>query len=525
MLLNLFLSLVFKMILSKESCTKGINYCSLCNPLTKLCLQCVYDIFVPDENGGCKKANICEIGKNYCYECTDQGDLCKVCDEGYYPDENGGCSYSDNCEISYKGKCLKCKENYILNEQINICKSLNSEDFKNCENISTSDGTCEKCLDGYFLSSQDKKCIKTENCFESIYDKCIKCNKGYYLDKSDGKCQEQNNKLLYCKEVLDGKNCHICEEDYYFDQEGNCVNSNYCEKMGNSGICNKCVNGYFLSNFGNICTNTENCYTGLKGYGICNKCKSGYYIDYKDGKCKSNQEENDYKNCVIVDGLCIECELKYYLGEDHKCANVLYCAESINGTCVQCKENYYLGLDNKCSKVEHCIYSDAFGCLECENDFYYEKNSKKCKEWDEKFKGCKYGYENKGCYNCKDNYYLNKTDKLCYDNNLNNSFYKCATTDDYGKKCASCINNYNLNNKYYRCSNIKGCVLQENDNKCLECNSYNCLNVKTGLCESNQNKKDTKYYKCKNTNEEGTACGECLEGYILDNNGFCVLDK
>ena len=33
---------------------------------------------------------------------------------GYYPDENGGCSYTKNCEVSYKGNCIKCKEDFIL---------------------------------------------------------------------------------------------------------------------------------------------------------------------------------------------------------------------------------------------------------------------------------------------------------------------------------------------------------------------------------------------------------------------------
>ena len=525
MLVNFIFSLFFKIILSEPSCTKGKNFCSLCNPITKLCIQCTYDILIPDQNGGCEKANICNMGKNFCNQCSDEGELCKICDEGYFPDENGGCSYSNNCEISYKGKCFKCKENYILNEQINICKSLNSEEFRNCEEISTLNGTCKKCLNGYYLTSEDNRCTKTGNCSESIYEKCIKCQKGYYLDMKEEKCKEQKENLMYCKEVLDGINCNVCEDNYYFDQEGKCVNTNYCEKKGSSVSCSQCITGYFLSSFDYTCTNTENCYTGINSQGICNKCKYGYYIDFKDGKCRSNQEENDYKNCVIADGKCIECSLNYYLGEDFKCTNILYCAESINGTCIECKENYYLGMDNKCSKFENCIYSDDFGCLECKNGFYFDKKSRKCKIWDEYFEGCKYGYEDKSCERCKDDYYLNKTDNLCYNNSLNNSFYKCAMTDDYGNQCKSCIENYYLGYKYHRCSKINGCVLQENDSKCLECNSFNCLDVKTGLCEDNNNKGVKKYYKCKKTNEEGTACGECLEGLILDNDGFCVLDK
>ena len=29
--------------------------------------------------------------------------------------------------------------------------------------------------------------------------------------------------------------------------------------------------------------------------GICLQCEEGYYIDFKDGKCKSNEENNEFK--------------------------------------------------------------------------------------------------------------------------------------------------------------------------------------------------------------------------------------
>ena len=525
MLVNLILFWFLDVLNAQPNCQKGENNCKLCNPVTKLCIECNYNVFIPDNYGGCEKANVCDIGKNYCIECTEDEKLCKTCEEGYFPDENGGCSYSFNCEVSFRGNCLQCKENYILIENINVCKSLNLEEFKNCENINTLDGTCEKCIDGYFLTSEDKKCIKTDNCTESIFDKCIQCNKGYYLDKKEEKCLLQKGNLLYCKEVIDGENCNICENNYYFDQEGNCTSTNYCQKRGELGSCQECISGYFLSYFGNTCTSSENCYTGIKGVGVCDKCFSGYYIDFKDGKCKSNKENNDFKNCVKADGNCIECAMGYFLGEDYKCTSTVNCAESINDICVECKENYYLGLDKKCSKYQHCIYSNNYECLECESNYYFDKSSQKCKIWDEKFENCKYGYEKSGCDRCKDDFYLNKTNKLCYSNLLNGDFYKCAMTDSYGRVCSDCVKGYFLGYKYHRCSFILGCVLQENDDKCIECNSFKCLDVKTGKCEDNNNKDIKKYYKCKKTNEEGTACAECLEGMSLDEDGFCVFLK
>jgi hypothetical protein len=518
---HLLLLFIFKAIISDPSCLKGEKNCILCNPLSKLCLQCSYDVYIPDRNGGCQKAEVCALGKNYCNACDEERKICKTCQEGYFPDENGGCSYSNNCAVSYKGQCLECKDNYILNKNINICKSINTEDLRNCESFAE-DGTCQKCNDGYYLGSGDKKCTKTENCKESLYEKCIECNKGFYLDKKEEKCKQQAGKFLYCKETLDNINCEVCEDNFFFDEEERCVNTNFCKKSDGSGKCKECLSGYYPSRDGNICTTTENCYSGLKSEGICNNCVLGYYIDFQDGKCKSNQEDNEFQNCEVVDGECIECALSHYLGEDHKCTKIIYCAESINGTCIECKQGYYLGLDGKCTTIKNCLYSTVFECTECEDKYFYEKNKKICKKWDENFENCFYGYEDKGCEKCRPDYYLNITDKLCYNQNLNASFFKCAKTDKTGEKCASCVEGYDIITKYNRCTNITGCIHQESENKCIECNTYRCLDVKTGLCESNSDSRNKIYYKCKKTNEDATACEECLEGATLGDDGFCA---
>ena len=247
------LLLVFQIILSEPSCTKGEKNCLLCNPLSKLCLQCEYEVYVPDKNGGCIKSKDCILGKNYCNECDEDKKICKTCEEGYFPDENGGCSYANNCAVSYKGKCLECKENYLLNKNINVCKSLNLEEFRNCEKFND-EGTCEKCDEGYYLGSGDKKCTKIENCKESIYEKCIECNKGFYLDKKEEKCKQQVGKLSYCKESIDNKNCNICENNYFFDEEDNCVLTKFCKKGDSSGKCIECIDGYYPSRSLNICT-------------------------------------------------------------------------------------------------------------------------------------------------------------------------------------------------------------------------------------------------------------------------------
>ena len=107
------------------------------------------------------------------------------------------------------------------------------------------------------------------------------------------------------------------------------------------------------------CTKEQNCYFAYKDSSLCFECDKNYYLDFKDGKCKSNTEDNEFKYCKISNlGLtCNVCINGYFYGEDLKCTNTYKCKESNNGICEMWSDNFYLGLDNKCSLIEHCIYS------------------------------------------------------------------------------------------------------------------------------------------------------------------------
>jgi len=509
------------------------NHCIKFNPITKLCIKCDLNIYSPDENGGCKNAHKCQIGKNQCDECNENGELCKKCIKGYFPDENGGCSYTDNCEISYNGKCLKCKEDYILIGQeeyiyntdvIKICKSLSFGDLKNCEEINKITGICQKCKEGYYLNNGDRKCTSIENCYESVYDVCTKCNKNYYLDKKDNQCKNQTGVFEYCQESVDGKTCDICDDNFYFDENGKCISINFCLTSNKLNSCEKCMDGYFLNEYNNSCVRTNNCLNGDKDIGICKTCKNNYYLDYKDGKCKSSQEDSDFKYCSIVDNnICLGCFSGSILGEDNKCTKTKYCAESSNGICISCIDNYYLGLDFNCNDVEYCIYSDGFTCLECKDNYYYDRRERKCKIGENNFKNCRAG-DSSECESCKDDFYLNMTDYLCYSNKDYGPYYKCSYTNYYSGECDECIKGYYLGYEDNKCTLIEGCAISENENKCLKCDEYYCLNVKSGQCIYNdeiENEDKKFYFRCNRTDEEGTKCEVCDENLILNENGLC----
>ena len=417
----LILNLLIIKISSTPSCIINSNYCQKCNQLTNLCSICEKrDIFVPDDKGGCAGAKKCIIGKNYCNECDSEQKLCKICDEGFYPDENGGCSLANNCKISYKGQCLECKDNYIIiggNNKYKFCKSILSNDFLNCKEIDILNGECKICEENYYLNEGDKRCIKTENCYESIFGNCISCKNGYYLNKKENKCIKKDGKneiFENCKQTLDGENCEICNIDYYFDDNDICTYSNYCSESKNKK-CEKCKSGYYLTR-GNICSSSENCYYADKDTGLCITCNPNYYLDTKDYKCKSNIEEDEYRYCMqVIDNKCINCEYQYRLGDDNKCSKTLNCSETENGECIKCNDNFYLGLDGICTTVERCIYSKDYECIECEENYYYNQLEKKCLEAKGTYEGCKIStFYGTLCSKCREGYYLDLNDYSCY---------------------------------------------------------------------------------------------------------------
>ena len=268
--------------------------------------------------------------------------------------------------------------------------------------------------------------------------------------------------------------------------------------------------------------------------GICKQCKTGYYLDYKDGKCKSNEEKNDFKYCKIADEKCYECISGTYLGKDNKCSLSKNCLESDKGICIQCLDNYHLDLENKCTNIDKCIYIDYTSnffetCLECEDNYYYNITSRKCEKEYEYFENCKISNQN-FCEICKNNFYLNKTDRLCYSNKEKGNFYKCSYTDSNGEFCIECIEGYYIGFIDHKCTTMNGCDISENENKCLKCDAdfSFCLDLKTGKCEDSDiiiSEEKKFYYKCNITNKEGTACDICFNDFSLTKNGLCIDDN
>ena len=526
-ILFLFLLNITPIILAPQ-CTENVNNCLKCHPLTNLCLKCEYDVYSPDENGGCTGSKICTPGKNFCTNCNSDSTLCTECESGFLPDENGACSFTKNCEISLNGLCLNCINDFILiGDSYKFCKSLYSSDLLHCKTINKINGLCEECENNYYLNSKDKHCTETENCNEATFGVCTQCINGYYLEKINDKCIKQSNQFLNCKISIDGKNCDTCDDNYFFDENLKCTYTNFCSQTDNYNNCIKCIDNYFLiKNSDNTfsCTNEKNCINADKETGLCEKCANDFYLDLADRLCKSNKDTSEFNYCKKVNGnYCEECVHDYFLDQNGKCVFTQNCEISNNGICIKCKDNFYLGLDGKCSNIEKCVYSTFGMCNECEDGYVVIANV--CEEIKEdKFKGCKMAYsDGLACIGCKKDYYLNYTDNLCYDNSDKNNYYKCAFV--YLTYCETCVENYYLAKDDNKCTKVQNCKKSLDENTCTECKDYYCLNIKNNTCIDNEiiiNNEEKFYYTCKKTNKEGTKCEICEDEKEINENGLCI---
>ena len=144
---------------------------------------------------------------------------------------------------------------------------------------------------------------------------------------------------------------------------------------------------------------------------------------------------------------------------------------------------------------------------------------------EDNFYNCKISCDDgEKCCECNDNFYLFENDDLCYDNTENETLIKCAYVDG-NETCIKCHEGYYLGSFDNKCSKVENCKIVKNENKCLECDTFYCLDVKKQECFDNDYLDDINnkiYISCNRTNKEGTACEKCLEGYEVNEEGFCV---
>ena len=62
------------------------------------------------------------------------------------------------------------------------------------------------------------------------------------MDKVKDKCVKIEDKFVYCQETIDGINCDVCINNYYFSEDGQCTDTILCSKT-DKGKCIECISG------------------------------------------------------------------------------------------------------------------------------------------------------------------------------------------------------------------------------------------------------------------------------------------
>lgn len=274
--------------------------------LSNMCKKC------PCPNDGpCVEIYNYQLKSNevVCLGCAvgTQGNLCELCDDGYY---KSGSSVSSPCE-----KCT-CNGNIDDNSIGNCDTTSRTGKCLRCVYNTTGD-SCEKCLPNYWGNAlTPTKCHGCE-CNRLGTVRKEGSTEPKQCNLTDGKCE--------CKPNVKNRQCNECVEGFW-----NLKSNEGCEECK----CNP------LGSFNLSCSsNTGQCFCrpGVQGL-KCDTCMPYWYGFSDEGckKCNCDQFGTQFNN--------LQCD------DFGKCA----CRENFAGSkCDQCDENRY-NFTSGCLKCEEC---------------------------------------------------------------------------------------------------------------------------------------------------------------------------
>ena len=526
----------------------GINY-KLCNV---------------EKCATCNRKDECSICEND-YSLVNSHRLCiKLSDKLYYKDTDNNyypCSTSTsltNCnKCETKTKCILCNSNSLYPVQNNdgsiTCQEINTNYYyQKTEDGNTFYRKCEDDISNCEECSSSTHCTKCKNNFAIIEDDYSKCEdlttKKYYLDQTSGKyklcssnfpnceiCEVNNDNVFTCnqckpnnafkhendndlqcalKTTLDNNNQYYTTDsglNYYSCSHFN--NIEHCLECANRETCSRCQTNYILENDNTVCThfdpslcntyisNCEECASPTH----CNRCKTNFATIEDDySRCEDLSTEKYYKDettgkyrlcskkiekcekCIIDDNnnfKCKECITNYILKHE----NDVQCALPSSINTIQ----FYKFENDEINYYSCKYFNDVENCLECEN----KENCLKCLE------GYTFVNNSRACILQQDIdnhlvYYDNKLGIHVYCSSLISDCQKC----DDRENCTTCESGNSL----------------EENNKCIS--NELIENHKYVLDDETQ-----KYISCSkidncDTCYSITACTQCQEGYIVNNN-------
>lgn len=552
----------------KSSCPQG----SFINPAKNTCEKCNSEFCLE-----CKNAEICEKCKSP-KVLLDGHCLNERCPSGFV-NVNSFCEKCqvENCENCSQdlSQCYKCKHNFSLVKQKNIC--VPGGDCPESYYFNAEHKLCEKCPDSNCLECQADnpsfcvKCNSISNLAEN--KKCeSRCQKTFVFVDKKGKCiecdQELKETCLVC-DPLNLKRCLRCDQQqplkYLF--KGKCFEScpaksfwekltnectecpKNCDECTNEYKCDKCLRGFYLNEnkecvkacldgfIANESNQCEKCHTenlckicDIKDKSKCIECKNGLYIDLANNKCVDMCPAGSLvsgSSCLSCAKDCLECET-FDKCKTCKDGFVLY-----EGKCI---ENCPLGFVADFSTMQ-CVPCSIDDCVSCSND---QSKCFKCKDGKALYKNacvdlCPIGTVN----NDKNGYCIGKWIfilkfhqifiKFVEEKKLIEILFifldcppKCSACEN-SSSCKECIAPYSLDQNNL-CS-LKDCPVGSTmrNNKCVKCGDEHCricdsdnLNTCFSCMQDNYLLKDSCKFNCPDGYYQDEKRHKCI-GKKLNN--------
>lgn len=462
-----------------------------------------------------------------CTTCDKSG--CSTCGNIKLTAPVQTCAPAAPCNIA---NCVLCSNSSTCSVCTGISNIL-SADFKTCATATCSVAycttcsgvNCTACLTGYTLIPASytvpngfctPNCVTNcVTCTDNLY--CLKCAVNY--NNVNGVCVSSPSCIINnCATCLNGIYCATCKTGFSSVLGGlacvaNCQDSN-CLVCINTATCTTCKPGFKVVN--NVCVADicsifmcNTCASAL----TCGSCGSLFALSSDSTKCSSNCAVT---NCAFCSNstTCSVCNAGFTLSSTNTCnaiCSITNCATCLSSTtCLTCQTGYLLSTTNdqcvlSCGDSYCRICNSTTVCSTCRTGFSVNAFGK-CAP------SCRNGFS-----------LLNNTCTYC-NGLLGNSNCESCAVNPAGTNyiCTVCAGGFYLTTGVcLACSasmiNCRSCSISTYCDVCAS--GYYSMN---GVCVTINCAAGVK--NCLNcTVSQGTFCQTCMNGFIPDPNGRCIV--
>lgn len=525
--------LLFLINIVLTDCNTGCLVCSKAGN----CLLCDFINGYYLFNNACSRDS---AGNCMYYQVNTASGSCLQCNSGYYIDSAQQCvevtTEIDNC-LAYSANniCSQCNAGYTV--QGNACVEVTNP-IANCLSYSASSATtCIECAENYILTVDGSACTfnpSIRDCANFSYITCLTCESGNYLN--------QNAYLDTFKAAINNNNVTLINTEAHNFMSGNidqvattkCTTTagTNCLLFDSMGVCNSCVEGYYLNSNNQCAINPiepiVNCavYASLT---TCGQCDSGFHLNATEACIADTVIDNCLTyNQSAKSTTCVACTPNFYR-VNNGCvsrtnSNIINCAtySTTADICITCSGSNKLTNDSLAclAPVENCVsYATSnattinLQCAACDNTYYLNPATNVCTAGT--VPSCQqYQTSSNVCTRCVDGFYLSGTGCVRRTTTIADCLTYTATADDSCALCNGTSIYLSLDNSCKIIQNIDNCATYTKWNICGACNDGFYLTNNTCL----------QIPVAENCLQRGagTTCAKCKSGYFLTNDA-CVL--